>query len=1094
MYPDSLSIVNVVTEVDLAKRFQSLVIIGLLSFSYGISTLTHAQQSTNRIEGLRVNDPRWHVLTNAKIAVSPTRVIERGTLVMRDGRIVAVGEVATTSIPSGARVWNLEGRIIYAGMIDMASHIGLPQAMRPLAASLPPWMRATSAPTILPSAPRASIAAQNRAVRAELDVAMQLDWRPDDVKAAREQGFTSVLAAPQVGVFRGRSALVNLVDSADVKSVVLQARVAQHLANEANAGFGPSTTYPGSMMGAIALIRQTLYDARWHSKATSEKLSEPAERLEANTSLDALKNMVLKKQRATYVADSEQDYQRIANIKEEFNLDIILQGNGYEYRRAAQLKALGMPIIVPLNFPNVPEIENPDHAIDVSLDALQHWEQAPSNLAALHIAAVEFAITTHGLRDMKEFWPQLRLAVRRGLNQNAALAALTTAPAKLLGATNLGTLDVGKIANVLVATGDLFLADTAEVDMRFVDGKPYLTPVHGRFDARGRWQVKSGNKTSEWKIAGTRLRPTLFLDGKACDITLRGKKLVVQLPCGKNTSKNADEKQIVVADAVGEAGGNLRGSLQVAVSEQTSAQTTAWSATRVANFVEPPAKSKTDDTPTALGLRYPAGAFGITPPPQQLVLIKNATLWTNAKDKKPDLADMLVRDGKIVSIGKNLPLPQAVTIIDASGKHVTAGIIDAHSHTAVLGNVNEATSSITAEVRIGDVIDATDINIYRQLAGGVTAVNVLHGSANTIGGQNQVIKFRWGSDAEGLKFANAMPGIKFALGENVKQSGWEGVERGLSARYPQTRMGVEQILRDGFQAAQQYRCAWAMHKQNTLKVNAPRRDLQLETLVEILDKKRIVHIHSYRADEILMFVRLAQEFGFTVGTFQHVLEGYKVADAIASIGAGGSTFSDWWAYKMEVYDAIPTNAAIMNRAGVVTTLNSDSNKLACWLNTEAAKTVRYGGVSETDALKFVTLNAAKQLRVDDRVGSLEIGKDADFVVWTTSPLSTQARVEATWIEGRKYYDVVTDAAMRQSGALERERLIAKAMPLRLAKLNMTRSSATAAAASESPSTLTPTLRDTLEYMAMQRWMHDVKQFRHSYWDGGSWHECTEDAK
>jgi imidazolonepropionase-like amidohydrolase len=1067
-------VLNVSNEMNQFKRARTATIVALLGFLFIMPFATHAQQSSNRVEGLRVNEPRWHVLTNTKIVVSPTRVIERGTLVIRDGRIVAVGEAATTAVPSGARVWNLEGRIIYAGMIDMASQVGVPQAMRPQSAALPAWMRASGTPTTIPApiAARTSTAAQNRAVRAELDVARELDWRLDEVKVARELGFTSVLAAPAVGVFRGQSALLNLADSTDAKSVVLQARVAQHLANEANQGFGPGTTYPGSIMGAIALIRQTLYDARWAAKVVNDKSGE---RVEANAALDALQNIVIKKQPAIYAADSEQDYRRIANIKEEFNLDIILQGNGYEYRRAAQLKALGMPIIVPLNFPSVPEIENPDHAIDVPLDALQHWEQAPSNLSALQKAAVEFAITTHGLRDVKEFWPQLRLAVKRGLRSEAALAALTTTPAKLLRATQLGTLEVGKIANITVATGDLFLADTAEIDMLFVDGKPYVTPVHDRFDARGTWQVTTDNKVSEWKIAGTRQRPTLTIDNAACDISMRGKQLVVQLPC----AKNAGEKQTVIADSIGKE--KLSGTLQ-------GATTATWSANRIANFIEPVAKPKIDDTPPPLSPQYPAGAFGVPSLASQTVLIKNATLWTNAKQEKLADADMLVRDGKIISIGKNLSLPADATTIDASGKHVTAGIIDAHSHTAVVGGVNEGTSSITAEVRVGDVLDATDINIYRQLAGGVTAANVLHGSANTIGGQNQVIKFRWGSDADGLKFANAMPGIKFALGENVKQSNREGVERGLNARYPQTRMGVAQILRDGFQAAQQYRRAWANYKLSPTTVAEPRRDLQLDALVEILDKKRIVHIHSYRADEILMFVRLAQEFGFTVGTFQHVLEGYKVADAMASIGAGGSTFSDWWSYKMEVYDAIPTNAAIMHRAGVVTTLNSDSDELARRLNTEAAKTVRYGGMSETEALKFVTLNAAKQLRVDDKVGSLEVGKDADFVIWSASPLSTQARAEQTWIEGRKYYDVITDAAMRQAATLERERLVAKALPLRFARLNAARPTTAAEPLAS------PTLSDTLEYMAMQRWLHDAKQNRHSYWDGGAWHECTEDAK
>ena len=269
-------------------------------------------------------------------------------------------------------------------------------------------------------------------------------------------------------------------------------------------------------------------------------------------------------------------------------------------------------------------------------------------------------------------------------------------------------------------------------------------------------------------------------------------------------------------------------------------------------------------------------------------------------------------------------------------------------------------------------------------------------------------------------------------------------------------------------------------------------------MVEILDKKRVVHIHSYRADEILMFVRLAQQYGFTVATFQHVLEGYKVADAIASIGAGGSTFSDWWAYKMEVYDAIPTNAALMHRAGVVTTLNSDSNELARRLNTEAAKTVHYGGMAETDALNFVTLNAAKQLRIDDRVGSLEVGKDADFVIWNASPLSSFVKAEQTWIEGRKYFDVATDALLKADARAERQRLMAKALPARFARMNAPSTTGArgtnAGAASDTPSNVPPSLRDMLDYMDLQRWLHEAKQAKHSYWDGGSWHECTADAK
>ena len=370
-----------------------------------------------------------------------------------------------------------------------------------------------------------------------------------------------------------------------------------------------------------------------------------------------------------------------------------------------------------------------------------------------------------------------------------------------------------------------------------------------------------------------------------------------------------------------------------------------------------------------------------------------------------------------------LAAPEGALEIDGTGKHVTPGIIDAHSHTAILEGINEGTQAVTAEVGIGDVVNSYDIALYRELAGGLTAANLLHGSANPIGGKNQVIKLRWGVDPEELKFTEARPGIKFALGENVKRSNW----RMLSDRYPQTRMGVEQIIRDRFLAAREYQQAWDRYNALADKsgVVPPRRDLELETLQEILAGERLVHCHSYRQDEILMLIRIADEFGFTIGTFQHVLEGYKVGPEIAAHGAGASTFSDWWAFKVEAYDAIPYNGALMHEAGVLVTFNSDSNELARRLNTEAAKAVKYGGVDEVEALKFVTLNAAKQLAIDPYVGSLENGKDADFVIWNGHPLSTYTKCEQTWIDGRKYFDVDEDKMMRIEVKKERTRLIQK---------------------------------------------------------------------
>jgi imidazolonepropionase-like amidohydrolase len=405
------------------------------------------------------------------------------------------------------------------------------------------------------------------------------------------------------------------------------------------------------------------------------------------------------------------------------------------------------------------------------------------------------------------------------------------------------------------------------------------------------------------------------------------------------------------------------------------------------------------------------------------VLVRNATIWTSGPSGRLEGADLLARGGRIVAVGVGLSAPAGAVVVDGTGLHVTPGLIDAHSHTAVDGSVNEGTHSSTAEVRIADVLEPDDVNLYRQLAGGLTVANVLHGSANAIGGQNAVIKLRWGATASGLLFAGAPPGIKFALGENPKQSNWNVSEK----RYPQTRMGVQELVRARFRAARDYRREHDEHRSAGRPNRVPpRTDFELEALLEILDGERLVHSHSYRADEILMLVRLAEELGFRVATFQHALESYKVAAEVARHGAGASMFSDWWAYKYEVVDAIPWAGAIDWQKGVLVSYNSDSSELARRMNLEAAKAVRYGGVPEEEALRFVTINPARQLRVDARVGSLEPGKDADFAIWSGHPLDTTSLCLETWIDGRKYFDRAADLALRPSLEAERAALIAKA--------------------------------------------------------------------
>ncbi|MBW3671629.1 MAG: amidohydrolase family protein, partial [Acidobacteria bacterium] len=440
-------------------------------------------------------------------------------------------------------------------------------------------------------------------------------------------------------------------------------------------------------------------------------------------------------------------------------------------------------------------------------------------------------------------------------------------------------------------------------------------------------------------------------------------------------------------------------------------------------------KDTVRDEPVVSRLTYPNIGLGYeTIPTQQNVLIRNATIWTMEDAGVVANGDLLVLDGRIASVGTDLDAPAGVEVVDATGKHVTPGMIDEHSHLAIARGVNEGSHVVTAEVRIGDVVRSDDVGVYRALAGGTTTAQLLHGSANPIGGQAQVIKFRWGRLPEEMKFDAAPPSIKFALGENVKQSNWGDDYR---VRYPQTRMGVETIMRDRFLAAREYAAEWKNWNESSRRererTTPPRRELQLETLVEILEGERFVHSHSYVQSEILMLMRLAEELGFTVQTFTHILEGYKVAPEMAAHGAGASTFSDWWAYKFEVYDAIPYNPCLMHEAGVLTSINSDSSELIRRLNQEAAKSVMYCGMDEVDALAMATINPAKQLKIDHRVGSLRAGKDADFVIWSDHPLSMYAIAEQTWVDGTPYFTLENDRELRARLLEEKSTLVQKVL-------------------------------------------------------------------
>ncbi|MEY2520583.1 MAG: hypothetical protein QOF24_2342 [Verrucomicrobiota bacterium] len=991
---------------------------GLLASLY-LAASSLAQLSTIPKQGIRENDPRLHALTNARIITAPGKTIEKGTVLIRDGLIVEAG--ADVKVPAEARVWDLSGKTIYPGFIDSYSRLGLPETLQPEPLRSDVDLDDPNAkPKEIPREHAKGMHSWNPRVTPERKAADYLNLDKKATRKLRDLGFTSALIVPARGIFRGSSALINLQE-ADVDSMVVAPLVAQHIAfdfdREGDRG------YPNSLMGAIALIRQSYLDASWYQAAQDAYRKSPAttERPETNASLAALADQA-QHNPAVFEAEDELDLLRALRIAEEFKLKPILLGNGYEYRVRKALAEKKTPIILPLDFPKVPEIERPEQAVEIRLDELQHWDRAPSNPARLAEAGIPFALTTQKLeKPEKDFWSRLRLAIRRGLSKEAALAALTTTPAEMFGvADRLGTIAPGRMANLVIASGDLF-GDDARVLTTWVDGRYYDIELGADRDLRGTWEITAEGKTLPLIVEGKLEKLDAKLAGEK--ITLSIKEDAVLLVAPAKLFEKGEGSIRLTGQIVGE---TIAGN-----GEAPPTANVRWSAKRTAAYTptkKPDEKPSALDKPLDFPETYPAGAFGRSALPEQAktVLIQGATIWTSGPQGTLQNADLLVTAGKISAVGPGLKAPGGATVIDGKGMHVTPGIVDCHSHTAISRGVNESSHAVTCEVRIGDVIDATDIGLYRELAGGVTSANVLHGSANPMGGQNQVIKFRWGALPEELKFVDAMPGVKFALGENVKQANWG---EKFKTRYPQSRMGVEQIMRDRFRAALEYDAA--LKKKQGLPV---RRDLQLEAISEILSGKRIIHCHSYRQDEILAFLSVAREFKIKVGTLQHILEGYKVADVMAKDGVGGSSFADWWGYKFEVYDAIPDNAAMMQGQGVLTSVNSDSADLARRLNTEAGKSMKYGGLSPDDALKLVTINPARQLRIDAKTGSLETGKDADFVIWNGNPLSNYSSVNQTWIDGRKYFDRAEDAEGRKAFAAQREALVQKALPERLKEI------------------------------------------------------------
>ena len=945
-----------------------------------LSILSILTAQVGPAKALHRNPPRAWALTNATIYAAPGKTIEDGTVVMRDGIITAVG--AKVKIPKQTTIIDMDGKHIYAGFIESWLDVKTVKKDTSLQAN---W---------------------NSNMRAYLKGADLFHPKEKSLKELHGLGFTTAHVTPKGGIFQGSSGLVQLGQIPKV----LSNNVAQ-VVEYAAGGWG-AKEYPTSLLGAIAFIRQGFLDADWYSKSQGilAKYPEGNEPIQADRSLEELSIAKRNKQPFVFRTGNELYIDRSSNIADEFELDLWIMGNGYEYRRIEEMPASFM--IIPLNFPAKPEVADPQNALQYSTEQLKHWDMAPDNAAKLADAGFQFALTSAELKDRKDFRKNLSRAVNRGLNESAALAALTTNPAKEFGqAKRLGKVAPGFIANLVVTDGNYF-DKKSKVQSVWIDGNEYEVAPDPLVDAVGDWTLREGSNS--WTLS-------VKADGGSLNVDEKKLKLANYKLDQDRISFSVNTDTILQKD-VTRFKGTITGGKATGYVFYPDGSSSGWTAVLDSAKTEKGKKSKKESA-SNLSLVFPEGAYGLDEdvPSPKTILINDATIWTSGKKGVLKEYDILIQDGKVKKIAINISLPRGnALIIDGTGKHVTPGLIDAHSHMAG-ESINEGFQNVTAEVRMRDVIEPNDVAMYRALAGGLTTINLLHGSANPIGGQNVVMKLRWGSFSDDLIFKPAPQGIKFALGENVKRVRSYG-------RYPETRMGVEQVIRDAFMAARDYKKSWDIYSKDAkLKRSAipPRRDLELDAMVEIMEGKRLVHSHSYRQDEILMLTRIAEDYGFTMATFQHVLEGYKVAERLAEHGAGASTFSDWWAYKYEVVDAIPYNGTLMTNAGVTVSFNSDSDELARRMNLEAAKAVKYGGLDEAEALKMVTINPAKQLKIDRYVGSLEVGKDADFTIWSGHPLSSYTICEQTWIEGKQYFSLEQDQYFRQRDAKLRNDLIQK---------------------------------------------------------------------
>ncbi|VAW44018.1 Secreted enzyme, contains two amidohydrolase related domains [hydrothermal vent metagenome] len=959
------------------NKVNLMAVVAVLTFSQ------HSQAASVPTDVVNGNVDNRHTviaLTDTTVHLNANQTMENATLVLQNDRIISIK--SNGSVPDNAMHKDYSGMHIYPGFIHLDSSVGLPELSKKVPFK---WGGAETINSTIAGAYNS-----NEAIKASYDAAKNYRTNEKGLAKLRSAGFTAALSHRKDGIMRGTSVLIHLGDQAEELNII-KTQAAQHLSFNKGSS---KQDYPISLMGSVALIRQTWLDAQWY-KQQNEMTDFDLAAVNNNQALPKIISV-----------SSWAQILLAAKIGKEFNTEFVVKTAADSYKNLNAISQTGQTLIVPLSTPDAPAIKDELEAWNVDYNDLKEWEIAPFNTTLLQQQGVAFAlIPDSSPKGIDSFLKDLRTAHQHGLSEKTIINALTTVPAKILKNNDIGSLQSGKYANFIVTTGPL-LEDNSQIAESWVAGHNHTVKGMPKIQS-GLYQLNNNDVSFQFNLTHEKgkIKASAAEKDDENKYTISSNDNFVTLKIKGDESKHEffgvlNKRQLTALD---QRDWQIKriGDVSIIASDDESSKT----------------KKKTIPS-----IPQPFSAYGIHDiDDNDSVLIKNATVWTNESQGILENTDVLVINGRIKQVGVNLSTSKGGREIDGTGMHLTSGIIDEHAHIALFSVNDIAVNS--SMVRMQDVINPHDVNIYRNLAGGVTAAQLLHGSANPIGGQSALIKLKWGvENPEDLLIDGADGYIKFALGENVKRS-----RSPESIRYPLTRMGVEQVYRDAFTQALAYETAWKNYNKLSSnakkKTTAPRKDLAMEATLEVVNQNRYVSCHSYVQSEINMLMHVAEDFGFNINTFTHILEGYKVADKMQRHGVGASTFSDWWAYKWEVNYAIPYNAALMNNAGVVTAINSDSGEMSRRLNQEAAKSVKYGGLAEQDAWKMVTLNPAKLLHLDDRMGSIKAGKDADLVLWSDNPLSIYAKAEKTMVEGVIYYDRSQQTKIEAQIVIEKSRLI-----------------------------------------------------------------------